>query len=503
MHSTEHPLTSPTPWRDRTLTVGSRAFRLATPAHAASPRTLPVPDRDGTVAFSRPPRRSSAPDRLPAVDALRDATHAAPTLWERRPDHPDAFVLPFGLRVDPSGPTVVNADLRSDRAIAITGSERVRSALARTLIVEAATLHGPADLDLVILTSPDRAATWDWAKWLPHLRLGDSPAIWSSVDDITQWVDAAGRQAVRAHDTPDLPATSRWSSSTIPASGTVEMLRCGRSCRTPPDDLRLIALCDDPTHAPSVCTTLVTETGDDLARLHSLNRSERRRGHPARTHRDRGGRPRRSCTGAARRRRPPDARTGGTTARRDDVDLAELIDLAGPEEVLARWSSAVARPTAPVGRARPRDGRRLARRRHHRDRRILDGRRLRRGRDPRCSRSAATDRRTICGWCRSGPLRAPGPTCLSQLPHATEPPDAGVGIESERLLTRLRSVLAQPDGPARVVLVVEAERDGAPQSIEDPAMLAALVDGARAIEGLSDDRGRQPPPCSRYPKSTR
>ena len=476
------PLTSPTPWRDRTLTVGSRAFRLTTPAHAASPRTLPVPDRDGTVAFSRPPRRSSAPDRLPAIDALRDATHAAPTLWERRPDHPDAFVLPFGLRVDPSGPTVVNADLRSDRAIAITGSERVRSALARTLIIEAATLHGPADLGLVILTSPDRTATWDWAKWLPHLRPGDSPAIWSSVDDITQWVGTAGPQDVRGTTPPPaghitvvvIDDPSLWNRRDAPLRPILSTL---------PDDLRLIALCDDPTHAPSVCTTLITETGDDLLQLHSLNRSGDVEGIlPALTEIAVAVRVARALAPLADVDLPTPEPAAPTLAER--VDLAELIDLAGPEEVLARWSSAVARPTAPVGRAD-----------HQRfdvslgdDVTMIVGSSMGDAFDVAATLVLAqcSDRSPNDLWVVPlGSASSPRANVLSQLPHATEPPDTGVGIESERLLIRLRSVLAQPNGPARVVLVVDAERDGAPQSIEDPAMLAALIDGARAIEGLS------------------
>ena len=476
------PVTSPTPWRDRTLTVGSRAFRLTAPAPAASPRTLPVPDRDGIVAFSRPPRRHSAPDRQPVIDALRDATDAAPTLWERRPDHPDAFVLPFGLRVDPSGPTVVNADLHSDRAMAITGSERVRSALARTLIVEAATLHGPADLDLVVVTSPDRAAMWDWAKWLPHLRLGGSPAIWSSVDDIRQWVDAASRQAVRG--TTTWPAShltvvvvddpSLWNRRDAPLRPILS---------NPPDDLRLIALCDDAIHAPSVCTTLITETDDDLVRLHASSGSSDIEGiQPALTEIAVALRVARGLAPLADVDLPVPEPATPTVAER--VVLAELIELAGPEEVISRWNSAVTRPTAPVGRA------------DHQtvevslsdDVTTIVGSSMGDAFDVAATLLLAqcSDRSPNDLWVVPvGSASSPRSDVLSQLPHATEQPDTDVSIEPTRLLTRLRSVLAQPDGPTRVILVVDAERDGTTRSTEDPAMLAALTDGARAIEGLT------------------
>ncbi len=476
------PVTSPMPWRDRTLTAGSRAFQLSTPEHAASPRTLPVPDHDGVVAFSRPPRRRSAPDRRPVVDALRDATHAAPTLWERRPDHPDAFALPFGLCIGPAGPTIISADLDRNRAVGIAGADRVRSALARTLIVEATTLHGPADLGLVILTSPDRAATWDWTKWLPHLRLGGSPAVWSSVDDVRRWVDVAGRHAV-----PDtMPSPASHLTMVVVDDPTLWNRRDALLrpvLANPPDDLRLIALCDDAIHAPSICTTLITDTGDDLVRLHSLSGSSDIEGiRPALTEIAIAVRVARALAPLADVELALPEPAAPTLTER--VELSELIDLVGPEEVLARWSSAVIRTTAPVGRA---------------DDQTVDvslgddvtaifGSSMGDAFDVAATLLLAqcSDRSPSDLWVVPlGSASSPRADLLSKLPHATERPDTVVGIEPPRLLTRLRSVLAQPDGPARVVLVVDVEHDVTTPSPHDPSMLAALADGVRAVEGLS------------------
>ena len=218
----------PTRWSNGTLSVAGRAFQIDTPVRSDPPRTLSAPDRDGTVEFSRPPRRPSSAPRRPVVDAVRDATGASPTLWERRPGQPDAFALPIGVR-DEGRTEVVTIDLSAERGVAIAGTESFRSALARTLVIETATLHGPADVDLVVLTDPDRVAQWDWAKWLPHMRLDGTPAIWSSARDIARWVRRCDR-AGRPHRGPR--HTSPWRSSTIPVSGTGATRRCARSWRT-------------------------------------------------------------------------------------------------------------------------------------------------------------------------------------------------------------------------------------------------------------------------------
>jgi S-DNA-T family DNA segregation ATPase FtsK/SpoIIIE len=39
---------------------------------------------------------------------------------------------------------------------------------ARAVLAQAATLHAPHDLGIVLITGVDAAAQWDWASWLPH-----------------------------------------------------------------------------------------------------------------------------------------------------------------------------------------------------------------------------------------------------------------------------------------------------------------------------------------------
>ena len=209
-------------WHDGLVTVDSRAFQLRAPADTAPPWSHSPPDRDGTIAFSRPPRRGSTRHRRPVVDAIRDARSRATTLWECRPDQPGFLTTPIGIRV--ADGSNLNLDLGTDAALAISGSDHFRQALARSIIVEAVTAHGPADVDLVIMADTGRLAAWDWAKWLPHTRPDGPPRIWSSLHDITRWAeDASARQATGR--------ATRLPSSTALICGTGGMLRCERSFR--------------------------------------------------------------------------------------------------------------------------------------------------------------------------------------------------------------------------------------------------------------------------------
>ncbi|MFG2040873.1 FtsK/SpoIIIE domain-containing protein [Dactylosporangium sp. NPDC048998] len=70
--------------------------------------------------------------------------------------------------IDPDVP--VEADLRSLGALGATGPAEERRAVLRSWVVQLATLAGPNDLALVVLTTPDEAEHWTWTGWLPHTR---------------------------------------------------------------------------------------------------------------------------------------------------------------------------------------------------------------------------------------------------------------------------------------------------------------------------------------------
>jgi S-DNA-T family DNA segregation ATPase FtsK/SpoIIIE len=135
--------------------------------------------------------RRSLPD---TAEIVRRATDPSPRLWERRPEHDDFLKLSAGLgdrqlrppldprRVPSTAAETVLAenerlrlapiliDLHAGGVVGLVGPRNATLAAARSLLCQAAVLHGPADLQIAVLTEPERSAEWDWAKWLPHAR---------------------------------------------------------------------------------------------------------------------------------------------------------------------------------------------------------------------------------------------------------------------------------------------------------------------------------------------
>ena len=134
-------------------------------------------------------RRAGHPD---AAEILLFATGPRRRLWERRITDPDAMRLRIGVadlpadvELQPKGHVAEDAPppevpLVRDvpvplpfPEIGVVGVAGVRArALASTrwLVSQAAVLHSPRDLSMVVLSSaPDAADSWRWAHWLPHL----------------------------------------------------------------------------------------------------------------------------------------------------------------------------------------------------------------------------------------------------------------------------------------------------------------------------------------------
>ena len=63
----------------------------------------------------------------------------------------------------------VDIDLSGGGVVGVVGHRTGAVGLARSLVLQAATAHGPADLAVAVLVAPHRIADWDWVKWLPHV----------------------------------------------------------------------------------------------------------------------------------------------------------------------------------------------------------------------------------------------------------------------------------------------------------------------------------------------
>ncbi len=151
-------------------------------------------------------RRELAPD---PARTLRRASLPTTTLWQRRVDAADFLTLHAGVGnvpwkppVDPaavkrSGEDVgqvvadavlpaapVDVELTHAGVVGIVGDRADALAVARSLLCQAVTHCGPADLTVGVFCDPGREEEWSWTGWLPHVRrLGDgSGGQWLSTE---------------------------------------------------------------------------------------------------------------------------------------------------------------------------------------------------------------------------------------------------------------------------------------------------------------------------------
>ncbi len=138
----------------------------------------------------------------PAPAALLDLIRDPARLWERRRPDPDFLTVRIGAgtipgrrlvlqdqgtALQPTDPFMLaearglvrrfahlpGAPLRVplDRVgdVSIVGPREPALAAARAILVQVAALHAPDDVALAVCRPENRAADWDWARWLPHL----------------------------------------------------------------------------------------------------------------------------------------------------------------------------------------------------------------------------------------------------------------------------------------------------------------------------------------------
>jgi DNA segregation ATPase FtsK/SpoIIIE, S-DNA-T family len=126
-------------------------------------------------------RHNAAPDLGHLMSA---AAQRGSRLWHRGPDDPDLLRLRVGrgdlpseTRVIGAGPVTVAdvpvcVSLSEVAVLGVSGPPDLRAGMARSLVMQVATLHSPADVQLVIL-APGRPREWAWVRWLPHVAAVD------------------------------------------------------------------------------------------------------------------------------------------------------------------------------------------------------------------------------------------------------------------------------------------------------------------------------------------
>jgi S-DNA-T family DNA segregation ATPase FtsK/SpoIIIE len=338
----------------------------------------------GTVDEERSRREAALPD---PAEIMRRVTLPSTTLWERRLSHGDFLSLRAGVGDVPWRPPVtgveglgelpeemtevlddvaslkaspVPVDLSEGGVVGIVGDRSAALALARSLLCQAATLHGPADLPMMILASPDNAAAWDWAKWLPHTRdATGSGRLLSYGPELSTRLVEARLKANAPKDRESLRSVRKDAQPTGPPVLVVvddESLTEGRKAPTrsllrgeagPVAGIVIAATAD---RLPAVCTTVLDMTDPDGgADLTLPQRGERIGGFlPAGMADDVA----RDCARALARFEDPelDIVGAGLPASIRLLPLLELEECT-PEAVLARWKAGGVdpRPAGPVG----------------------------------------------------------------------------------------------------------------------------------------------------------
>jgi len=102
--------------------------------------------------------------------------------------------------------------LRGFAQITLRGDEDRARAAARALVTQLFTFHSPDDVRIAVCCAPDRAADWDWVKWLPHAQhtaqadaAGPVRALRPSLDEVIDLLGPAFAERPR-HEPGEVPS---------------------------------------------------------------------------------------------------------------------------------------------------------------------------------------------------------------------------------------------------------------------------------------------------------
>ena len=185
-----------------TRIAGRQSFQRALQQWRADVADL-VQELTAAVALEGHGRRHEHPATAECVEAVRNTT---PLLWTRRPGDPGFAELRLGLGRLPSRSTI---DLRntaqksipreltkelvravepfkevdavpvvaklSEGALGVAGPRVTALPVARAYVLQAVSLHSPAELIVAGFASSQSGQDWTWLKWLPHTTSPHSP----------------------------------------------------------------------------------------------------------------------------------------------------------------------------------------------------------------------------------------------------------------------------------------------------------------------------------------
>ncbi|WP_329459418.1 FtsK/SpoIIIE domain-containing protein [Streptomyces sp. NBC_01497] len=180
-------------------------------------------DADAAVLEEQLNLRLSLPD---PASLLQLVSQPSERLWERRFTDPDFLSVRVGTADLPSGVSVedpkqdehrrttvpwlhqvpVSVPMRRAGVAGVAGGDAGR--MAAWMAAQAASLHSPADLRLVVLAGPEGERDWSWTRWLPHCRPQGEDTyalIGSTADSLARRIGELGQLvSARLQAGPDL-----------------------------------------------------------------------------------------------------------------------------------------------------------------------------------------------------------------------------------------------------------------------------------------------------------
>jgi DNA segregation ATPase FtsK/SpoIIIE, S-DNA-T family len=169
----------------------------------------------GRAATNVAIRQAIAAERKLRCDTLMDPADAALTaigpgrrLWERRRGDADHLVLRVGTLDQPSmieieDPSREDAqrifrwnlpdvplavDVAARGVLGLVGEHAATEAMAGWMVIQAAVLHSPRELQICLLTHGSAPTVWDWVRRLPHTRRGPVVLVGSDSESVDNCV---------------------------------------------------------------------------------------------------------------------------------------------------------------------------------------------------------------------------------------------------------------------------------------------------------------------------
>ncbi|MDQ1425644.1 MAG: segregation ATPase FtsK/SpoIIIE, family, partial [Acidimicrobiaceae bacterium] len=212
-------------------------------------------------------RRAAVPE---LDDTVARALVADPRVWERRPGHADVFEVLLGHGDEPWEPPLdgpppapgsplgpalashlfltdvpVTTTLRPGTVLGLAGPPSVIEAVARSLVIQLAVHHGPADLTIGVAVTAGHLDRWRWVEWLPHAgAVGCGEAIGEHLSERLAETGSHGH-AVLVTDDPTLFASRTTSARRLVGERGAAVVLARRT-----DDL------------PAVCTEVIDLAAD-------------------------------------------------------------------------------------------------------------------------------------------------------------------------------------------------------------------------------------------------